>query len=109
MDALISQDWPGNVRELQNVVERAMILSEGPRLELGSVLPVGRTGRAGSARTGARPAAGLEEVERAHIVNVLEECGWRVRGEDGAAERLRLKRSTLQSRMKKLGIQRPTV
>jgi transcriptional regulator with GAF, ATPase, and Fis domain len=108
MDALISQDWPGNVRELQNVIERAMILSAGPRLELGSVLPVGRTGRAASARTGARPAAGLEEVERAHIVNVLEECGWKVRGEDGAAERLRLKRSTLQSRMKKLGIRRPT-
>jgi transcriptional regulator with GAF, ATPase, and Fis domain len=108
MDALISHDWPGNVRELQNILERAMILSPGPRLELGSVLPVGRTGRAASAQTPERRAAGLEEVERAHIVSVLEECGWRVRGKDGAAERLRLNRSTLQSRMKKLGIRRPT-
>jgi len=108
MDALISQDWPGNVRELQNVVERAMILSAGPRLELGSALPVGRTGRAAPAQTPERRAAGLEEVERAHIVSVLEECAWRVRGKDGAAERLRLNRSTLQSRMKKLGIRRPT-
>jgi transcriptional regulator with GAF, ATPase, and Fis domain len=47
-------------------------------------------------------------IERAHIIRVLEECGWKVRGKDGAAERLGLKRTTLQSRMKKLGIQRPT-
>jgi len=108
MDALISHDWPGNVRELQNILERAMILSPGPTLELASVLPVGRTGRAASAQTPERRAAGLEEVERAHIVSVLEGCNWRVRGKDGAAERLRLNRSTLQSRMKKLGIRRPT-
>jgi formate hydrogenlyase transcriptional activator len=52
-----------------------------------------------SARTRERPGASLEEVESAHIVSVLEECGWRVRGKDGATERLGLKRSTLQSRM----------
>jgi len=107
MHALISHDWPGHVRELQNIVERAMILSESPRLEIGSVLPAERTGREVSAKTPERRAAALEEVERAHIVSVLEECGWRVRGENGAAERLRLKRTTLQSRMKKLGISRP--
>jgi formate hydrogenlyase transcriptional activator len=50
----------------------------------------------------------LEEVERAHIVSVLEACDWKVRGKGGAAERLGLKRTTLQSRMKKLGIQRPS-
>ena len=72
------------------------------------VLPVRRMGRPVSAETSERLDVGLEEVERTHIVSVLEECGWRVRGKDGAAERLGLKRSTLQSRMKKLGIQRPT-
>jgi transcriptional regulator with GAF, ATPase, and Fis domain len=109
MDALISHDWPGNVRELQNIVERAMILSPGPLLELEGVMPVRRTGMGASERTPERPESSLEEVERAHIVRVLEECGWKVRGKDGAAERLGLKRSTLQSRMKKLDIQRPTV
>ncbi len=71
-------------------------------------MPLRRTEMGPSARTREHPAANLEEVERAHIVRVLEECDWRVRGKDGAAERLGLKRSTLQSRMKKLGIRRPT-
>jgi transcriptional regulator with GAF, ATPase, and Fis domain len=86
-----------------------MILSPGPSLELEGVMPVRRTGMATSERTPERPVSSLEEVERAHVVRVLEECGWKVRGKDGAAESLGLKRSTLQSRMKKLGIQRPTV
>ena len=50
----------------------------------------------------------LDDSQRAHIIRVLEDCGWKVRGKDGAAERLGLKRTTLQSRMKKLGIRRPT-
>jgi transcriptional regulator with GAF, ATPase, and Fis domain len=108
MDALLSYDWPGNVRELRNIVERAMILSPGPTLELRGVLPGRRTGTGASARRSERPGTNLEEVQRAHVVKVLEECDWKVRGKDGAAERLGLKRSTLQSRMKKLGIQRPT-
>jgi formate hydrogenlyase transcriptional activator len=107
MDALISYDWPGNVRELRNIVERAMILSPGARLELDDTFPEhGRTKRA-TARTRKRKSENLKDVEREHIVRVLEECGWKVRGKDGAAERLGLKRSTLQSRMKRLGIQRP--
>jgi formate hydrogenlyase transcriptional activator len=109
MDALVLHDWPGNVRELQNVVERAMILSAGRELELESILPAGRTGGVASTQTPEQRTAGLKEFERAHIVSVLEQCDWRVRGKDGAAERLRLKRSTLQSRMKKLGIQRPAI
>jgi formate hydrogenlyase transcriptional activator len=108
MEALISHEWPGNVRELRNIIERAMILSPGPTLEFEGVLPVRRIGMGASDRTPERPDGSLEEVERAHIVSVLEECGWKVRGQDGAAERLGLKRSTLQSRMKKLGIRRPT-
>ena len=108
MDALISYDWPGNVRELRNIVERAMILSPGARLELDETFPGrGRTKRA-AARTRKRQSENLKDVEREHILRVLEECGWKVRVKDGAAERLGLKRTTLQSRMKKLGIQRPT-
>ena len=84
-----------------------MILSPGPRLELRGVLPVRRSRSDASAQT-REPGAKLEEIERAHILKMLEECGWRVRGKDGTAERLGLKRTTLQSRMKKLGIQRPT-
>ncbi len=84
------------------------ILSPGPKLQLRGDLPVRRTAMDTSARTRERPGASLEEIESAHIVRVLEECDWRVRGKDGAAERLGLKRSTLQSRMKKLGIRRPT-
>ena len=86
--------------------ERAMILSLGPALELGGVLPVRRTRTTSSAPTRERRSVRLEDAERAHIVGVLEECDWKVRGKDGAAERLGLKGSTLQSRMKKLGIQR---
>jgi transcriptional regulator with GAF, ATPase, and Fis domain len=108
MDALISYDWPGNVRELRNIVERAMILSPGARLELDDAFPGRHRTTRASARTGQRQSENLEDVERAHIVSVLEECGWKVRGKDGAAERLGLKRTTLQSRMKRLGIRRPT-
>jgi transcriptional regulator with GAF, ATPase, and Fis domain len=108
MNALISHDWPGNVRELRNIIERAMILSKSPRLELEGILSVRRTGLERTARSPQRPDTSLEEVERSHIVRVLKECGWKVRGKGGAAERLRLNRSTLQSRMKKLRIERPT-
>ena len=107
MEALTVYDWPGNVRELRNMIERAMILSPGAELELAADSLQGRNNR----KTAARPRGGrrekLEDVERTHIVSVLEACNWKVRGQDGAAERLGLKRTTLQSRMKKLGIQRP--
>jgi len=108
MDALISHDWLGNVRELRNILERGMILSPGPTLLLDEALPVRHAEIATSEGKDERTGASLEEVERAHIITVLEECGWRVRGKGGAAERLGLKRSTLQSRMKKLGVRRPT-
>ncbi|MDJ0805153.1 MAG: sigma 54-interacting transcriptional regulator [Desulfobacterales bacterium] len=107
MNALSAYDWPGNVRELRNIVERAMILSPGSRLEMGDDLLPGRSAGRSPARSRERKHQNLQDVERAHIVSVLEACGWKVRGEGGAAERLGLKRSTLQSRMKKLGIQRP--
>jgi len=109
MNALTSYDWPGNVRELRNIVERAMILSPGTTLELENAFPDHHRSDHTSSPTHNRQSKNLEEVERAHIVSVLEECNWKIRGEDGAAERLGLKRTTLQSRMKKLGIQRPSV
>jgi DNA-binding NtrC family response regulator len=108
MDALTSYDWPGNVRELRNIVERAMILSPDERLGLGSEFPLNQDATGTSTCTPGQNSEKLEEVERNHILSVLEECGWKVRGKGGAAERLGLKRTTLQSRMKKLGIQRPS-
>ncbi len=108
MDALTAYDWPGNVRELQNIVERAMILSQETRLELDDALMGHDRDAPLSGRTSRQQSDSLEDAQRAHIVRVLEECGWKVRGKGGAAERLGLKRTTLQSRMKKLGIKRPS-
>jgi PAS domain S-box-containing protein len=108
MGALSAYDWPGNVRELQNVVERAMILSRSERLEVDAILPERRKRERAVARRESDYGTRLEDAERAHILAVLERCNWKIGGQDGAAERLGLKRSTLQSRMKKLGIRRPT-
>jgi len=109
MDALTSYDWPGNIRELRNVIERAMILSPGTTLEIENAFPDHHRHTHTSSPTHTSQSENLEEVERAHIMKVLEECNWKIRGEKGAAERLGLKRTTLQSRMKRLGIQRPSV
>lgn len=99
MDALERYHWPGNIRELRNMVERAMILSNGPTLVVD--LP-------DSAVTTPSLAMSFEEMERMHIISVMDSTGWRVRGNQGAAEKLRLKPSTLESKMKKLGIKRKT-
>jgi formate hydrogenlyase transcriptional activator len=97
--ALSAYSWPGNVRELENLIERAVILSSGTSLQI----PLSEL-RPDLART--QPAT-LEIAERQHILRVLEETRWKVGGDDGAGARLGLKRTTLQSRMKKLGIQVP--
>ncbi len=98
LDVLQHYHWPGNVRELRNVIERAVILSRGPKLtvELPGVHP-----------SAGHPSLLMKDVEREHILRVLEQTGWRVRGKEGAAEILGLKRTTLESRMAKLGIHRP--
>jgi formate hydrogenlyase transcriptional activator len=111
MDALCRYHWPGNIRELQNLIERAVILSAGPSLSLdvadlkplkasqveeGAVPPDSATGR------GIR--AVLDETERQQILKALAQCKWVVAGPHGAAALLGMKRSTLQLRMRKLGI-----
>jgi len=102
MNALTQYHWPGNVRELQNVIERAVILSKGPVLNV-ALADLKR--RAPDARPKLNDT--LEEAERRHIQAVLEETHWVVGGMNGAAARLGLNRSTLQFRMRKLGLTRP--
>ena len=98
--ALKSYHWPGNVRELENVIERAVILSDRDELELGSWFqPPNRQIATNGFQT-------LETVERDYIERILEETNWKVSGEGGAAAILGMHRSTLESRMKKLGISR---
>jgi len=99
LEALQRYSWPGNARELRNVIEHAMIVSPGTTLEVRPPTFV-MAERSNEARN-------LEEVERRHILRVLEETGWRVAGKGGAGELLGLKPTTLEARMKKLGIPRP--
>ena len=101
MEALTHYSWPGNVRELENLIERAVILSRGPTLHV--PLPEGRL--SGEA-TAASPVT-LEAAEREHILRALGDTHWVIAGANGAAARLGMKRTTLQSRMAKLGITRP--
>ena len=108
MAELQAYDWPGNVRELGNVIERAMILAQGPELELQGILATDRNGKRRTTAATGQLDGTLQNAEREHIERVLERCGWRICGEGGAADRLGLKRTTLQSRMKKLGIRRPS-
>jgi formate hydrogenlyase transcriptional activator len=103
MNALLRYPWPGNIREMQNVIERAVILSRGSILHVPSSDLRSRIGEVPEANG----LATLEEVERKHIVAVLEQTNWVFAGPNGAAARLGLKRPTLQFRMQKLGITRP--
>lgn len=104
LNALTYYPWPGNVRELQNVIERAVILSKG------SVLKVSLTdlkSKSSDPNSHINGAATLEEIERRHILSVLEQSNWVFAGPNGAAAKLGMKRPTLQFRMQKLGISRP--
>jgi formate hydrogenlyase transcriptional activator len=104
MDVLTRYDWPGNIRELQNLIERAVILSAGPTLDV----PVAAlNGRRSSPAHQEAETATLEQAERKHIIGALEGTNWVIGGPNGAAVRLGMKRSTLQFRMRKLGIVRP--
>jgi transcriptional regulator with GAF, ATPase, and Fis domain len=121
MSRMARYSWPGNIRELQNVVERAVVLSQGSTLALSvdfDSVPV----ESGTSRSILQekqkieeppvPAAGenavaLEDVERRHIESVLKQTNWMIEGNKGAAKILNLNPSTLRSRMQKLGIRRP--
>jgi formate hydrogenlyase transcriptional activator len=119
MEALVGYSWPGNIREMQNVIERAVILSPGPALQV----PLGdlteRMKDAGGRMNQEDPvhpssfilhpskAVTLAEAEREHILRALQAAHWVLRGPNGAAARLGMKRSTLQWKLKKLGIARP--
>ena len=100
MKALTRWDWPGNIRELENFIERAVILSSGPALRA----PLAELEMPSSAAP--REDATLESTEREHILRVLRETKGVIAGANGAAARLGLKRTTLNSKLKKLDIQR---
>ncbi|QEC70064.1 PAS domain S-box protein [Panacibacter ginsenosidivorans] len=101
MDALMEYDWPGNIRELENIIERALILSRDGILEHGDWLPAIKTS---SAKSNVKHK--MEDVEKDHIIAVLNKTNWKVSGEKGAAKILGLNPTTLEARMKKLGIKR---
>ena len=100
MTALCRYHWPGNIRELENLIERSVILSQGPSLEvpLGELKPT-------DAKTAVGPT--FEDVQRQHILHALDECKWVIAGATGAAAKLGMKRTSLQYKMQKLGITRP--
>jgi formate hydrogenlyase transcriptional activator len=113
IDALCRYHWPGNIRELQNVIERAVIISTGPALSIDvSDLKLPKAGHAVEETISPKsPTNGglhdaLEQSERQQILKALEQCNWVVAGPKGAAAHLRMKRSTLQQRIRKLGIAR---
>jgi formate hydrogenlyase transcriptional activator len=103
IEALQLHDWPGNIRELQNFIERAVLLTEGRELRP----PLPELARIAPAKSN-RPSRTLAEMERVYIADTLRKTNWVVGGRDGAAARLGLPRTTLISRMRKLGISRDT-
>jgi formate hydrogenlyase transcriptional activator len=119
MDALSNYSWPGNVRELENLIERAVLLSPGKELRIPvSELKASTFAGADPSSSGSfaafassasspSPVSTLEEAERQHILRALRQTEWRVAGSRGAAAILGMKRTTLQARMRKLGIRRP--
>ncbi|MGH7791262.1 MAG: sigma-54 interaction domain-containing protein, partial [Thermodesulfobacteriota bacterium] len=106
MDLLMNYVWPGNIRELQNVIERAIVLARSPILHIdeSSMLKIDTRLEANFSTSDSKK---LEDIERLHILSVLEETKWVIEGKRGAALVLGLNHSTLRSRMQKLGIKKP--
>jgi formate hydrogenlyase transcriptional activator len=102
MATLLQYDWPGNVRELENLIERAVILSQGTELHV----PLER--RQAAKVQPSDGLATLEAAERDHILRALQATKWVIGGPAGAAAKLGMKRTTLQSKIMKLGISRPS-
>jgi formate hydrogenlyase transcriptional activator len=107
MSALVRYHWPGNIRELQNIIERAVIVTQGSVLKvgLGELEIAPKTPDSERRDEGNSMRKVLEETEREQIVRALEQANWVISGASGAAARLGMKRSMLQARMQKLGIQ----
>ena len=105
MAALTGYSWPGNIRELQNLIERAVTLSRGSVLDV----PLAELKQPGKLATDLNGASTLEAVEREHILRILQDSNWVIGGPAGAAARLGLKRTTLNNRIRKLGITRPSL
>jgi formate hydrogenlyase transcriptional activator len=101
MDALTAYNWPGNIRELENIIERALILSRNETIEHGDWMPMAK-----QVVTSKNRLLRLDDVEKEHIIEVLKQTNWKVSGEKGAAKILGLNATTLEARMKKLGIKR---
>jgi formate hydrogenlyase transcriptional activator len=104
IDQLEAYNWPGNIRELENVIERAVILTTGPELQLDETFD--KTNAAPLETVGVSTAT-MEDIERQHILRVLESTNWVIEGKQAAASVLGLNPSTLRSRMAKLGIKKP--
>lgn len=123
MDAMVNYPWPGNVRELENLIERAVLLSPGKELRVplaefkdfapASNFALGPLDHShtnpppASTAVPAVPVSTLDDAQRQHILHVLRQTHWRISGPRGAAAILGIKRTTLQARMRKLGIKRP--
>jgi formate hydrogenlyase transcriptional activator len=114
MVRLAAYSWPGNIRELENVIERAVILSSGPDLEVaGELIPATAVDDVSHARSGDKSSSAstsadrsLAQTDKEHIIEVLKQTNWRIEGPRGAAAILKLNPSTLRSRIKKLGVGR---
>jgi PAS domain S-box-containing protein len=100
LQQLINHPWPGNVRELKNVIERSVLLSQGTSLKLNWSDSFSETEKELDNKS-------LDEINREHIIRILEECDWKINGKEGAAYKLQMNPNTLRSRMKKLRISRP--
>ncbi len=100
MNSLKNYHWPGNVRELENIIERAVVISDGELLQLGDWLSK-KTGPASR-----KQVLNLDELQKNHILQILDMTHWRVRGKEGAAQLLGINPTTLESRMQKLGIKK---
>ena len=101
---LSKYDWPGNIRELQNIIERAVISSRGDTLRVNGLLDDNSRSTKPRQEQQNTGLVRLSDVEKAHITKILEQCHWRIHGEDGAADLLDINPSTLRSRMKKLDV-----